>query len=91
MSVSLVNSDAIHIPLEDESVQIVPCTILDPFVGSGTTLLAARNLGRTGIGLDLSFHYLNNDAKNRLGIAKKDQWEQKAEVIIEENQKTMFD
>ena len=32
--------------------------ILDPFCGTGTTLLAARNLGRKSVGIDLSSHYL---------------------------------
>jgi len=32
-------------------------TVLDPFVGSGTTLKAARELGRNGIGIDLSREY----------------------------------
>jgi len=31
--------------------------VLDPFVGSGTTLLVANALGRTGIGIDLSADY----------------------------------
>jgi DNA modification methylase len=33
--------------------------VLDPFVGSGTTVKVARRLGRHGIGLDLSAAYLN--------------------------------
>lgn len=32
-------------------------TVLDPFVGSGTTLKAAFELGRNGIGIDLSQEY----------------------------------
>lgn len=32
-------------------------TILDPFVGSGTTLLATRNTGRVGIGMEINNEY----------------------------------
>ncbi|MDO8546549.1 MAG: site-specific DNA-methyltransferase [Nitrospirales bacterium] len=32
--------------------------VLDPFCGTGTTLLAARNLGRKSVGIDISLHYL---------------------------------
>jgi len=32
--------------------------VLDPFCGTGTTLLAARNLGRKSVGIDLSRPYL---------------------------------
>lgn len=32
--------------------------VLDPFVGTGTTVLAAMKLGRRGIGIDLSREYL---------------------------------
>lgn len=46
----------------------VPAIVLDMFVGSGTTLQVARQLGRSGIGLDLSFHYLKENAKTRLSL-----------------------
>lgn len=32
--------------------------VLDPFCGTGTTLLAARNLGRKSIGIDISRQYI---------------------------------
>lgn len=32
--------------------------VLDPFCGTGTTLIAARDLGRQSIGIDISSHYL---------------------------------
>ncbi len=35
----------------------VPCTVLDPFAGSGTTVLVADRLGRHGIGVELNEEY----------------------------------
>lgn len=40
-------------------------TVLDPFVGSGTTVLVAEEHGRRGIGVDLSLPYCNL-ARDRL-------------------------
>ena len=37
----------------------VPAIVLDPFVGSGTTVAVAQSLGRCGIGLDLNAEYLD--------------------------------
>ena len=36
----------------------VPCTVLDPFAGSGTTLAVAAELGRSGIGCELNPEYI---------------------------------
>jgi DNA modification methylase len=41
----------------------VPCVVLDPFMGSGTTALVARRLGRHAIGIELNAEYLAIAAK----------------------------
>ena len=46
-------------------------TVLDPFVGSGTTAMAARNLNRNFIGIDLSPEYCQM-ANQRLGYQHMD-------------------
>jgi hypothetical protein len=43
----------------------IPCTILDNFVGSGTTLVVTEQLGRSGVGVDLNPEYLTM-ARQRL-------------------------
>jgi len=49
-------------------------TVLDPFVGSGTTCMVARILGRYSVGLDLSTNYLADNARIRLELDKLDKW-----------------
>ena len=51
------------------------CIVLDPFVGSGTTLLVVRQLGRSGIGLDLSFNYLYKESRERLSLTALEEFE----------------
>lgn len=46
-------------------------TILDPFLGSGTTLVACLQTGRTGIGVEIDREYCEI-AKRRLAAARKD-------------------
>jgi hypothetical protein len=41
-----------------EAASPVPATVLDPYAGTGTTLLAAMRLGRRSVGVDLSEDYL---------------------------------
>lgn len=59
-----------------EQLAPVPGIVLDPFVGSGTTLIEARNQGLRGIGLDLSYKYLKDQARARLELDAWDAWHQ---------------
>ena len=52
-----------------------PGICLDPFAGTGTTLVVARALRRQAIGCDLSHTYLQRDAWQRLGFTALDAWE----------------
>ena len=48
----------------------VPCVVLDPFLGSGTTVAVARTLGRHGVGCELNPEYAEL-ARVRIGKAEK--------------------
>jgi DNA modification methylase len=41
-------------PTCSHDAPIIPCTVLDPFSGVGTTVLTANRLGRKGIGIELN-------------------------------------
>lgn len=45
--------------------------VLDPFLGSGSTLLAARLAGRNGVGVEVNRRYVSM-AKKRLGTVPRD-------------------
>ena len=45
------------------------CVVLDPFAGSGTTLLVAERLGREGVGIEINPEYVEM-AKRRLSKAR---------------------
>jgi DNA modification methylase len=47
-----------------------PCTVLDPFMGSGTTGFVAVELGRDFIGIDINPEYVNKLARNRISGAR---------------------
>jgi len=57
-------------PTCTHNADAIPGTILDPFVGSGTTLAVARELGLNAIGLDLSPSYLVDHALVRANQAQ---------------------
>lgn len=46
--------------------ELVPCLVLDPFAGSGTTLMIAKGLRRDFLGIELSEYYINL-ANERIG------------------------
>ena len=57
---------------ECAAAEPVPCTVLDPFAGSGTTLLVACRMGRRGVGVEMSEEYLRL-AERRIGAGLKPQ------------------
>lgn len=48
--------ERVEIP-ETAPLTPVPCTVLDPFMGSGTTALVARKMGRRCVGIELNQEY----------------------------------
>lgn len=64
-------------------------TVLDPFAGSGTTLLAAKNLYRNSIGYEINQDFLPV-IKEKLAVHQKDMQGTTYEFIKHENLQTNF-
>lgn len=68
-----------------ECDEVVPARVLDPFVGSGTTVATAVLLGRAGVGIDLSETYLRENAvprvKDAIG-AKQREMVESGELVL---------
>lgn len=54
--------------LDPDTATQVPCTVLDPFAGSGTTLAVALALGRNAIGIELNPEYVRLAERRLAGI-----------------------
>lgn len=55
-------------------------TVLDPFAGSGTTNLSAKNLGRNSIGYEINPEFISN-IKQKLGANQRDIYETNFEFL----------
>ena len=42
---------------ESSPLEPVPCVVMDPFMGSGTTAVVARRHGRHALGIELNVEY----------------------------------
>ena len=62
-------------------------TILDPFLGSGTTTLAAKNLDRNSVGFEINEKFLST-IKEKIGADKEDLFKGTIFEIIEQKNKT---
>ena len=64
-------------------------TVLDPFAGSGTTSLAAKNLERNSIGFEINQEFLPI-IKEKLEVHQKDMQRTSYEFVTQENIETDF-
>lgn len=61
---------------------VVPCVVLDPFCGSGTSMEVAIDLDRDFFGIDLNGDYLKNFAQPRIDRAIKRQKARLAQGVL---------
>ena len=69
-------------------------TVLDPFLGTGSTVIAALELGRKGVGLDTSHEYVKiaqERVKNRLGARPAGQASLSAFESEQNNETTIYE
>lgn len=64
-------------------------TVLDPFAGSGTTLLAAKNLNRNSVGFEINKEFLPI-IKEKLEVHQKDMHDTSYEFVTQNNLQTDF-
>ena len=64
-------------------------TVLDPFLGSGTTVLAAKNLDRSSVGYEIN-HKCQGAIRRRLGLDEPSLWDE-AEVVFKKQKAKRVD
>ena len=62
--------------------------VLDPFLGSGTTTLAAKNLNRNSVGYEINNNYLST-IKEKIGATKDDLFKNVAFEFIDQKQENI--
>ncbi len=62
--------------------------VLDPFLGSGTTTLAAKNLNRNSVGYEINNNYLST-IKEKIGATKEDLFKNVAFEFIDQKQENI--
>jgi len=60
-------------------------TVFDPFLGSGTTMLAAKNLERNSIGCEINAEYLPI-IKDKIGASDSDLFKTEVDVVIDKSE-----
>lgn len=65
-------------------------TVLDPFMGSGTTALAARNLGRNSVGYEINPEFVSF-YKEKLNVNQKDLFDTKYEFVTDKAEGSLED